>query len=243
MPWGKPAAQMREYILALRAIWAGWSDGTALQFEGEYYSHTLMTPMFTPVPHPYGPPRIVLAGVGDLMTKVAGEVADGFLCHAFTTARWIREHTLPALAEGRAKANKDIADYDVVAVPFIATGNDEQIDVAVQAIRAQVAFYASTPSYRPVLELHGWGELGAELTVLSKQNRWAEMAPMIDDEILNAFAIIAPPGELVARVAERYGGLVTRLLFPSAAMFPPDQATELLTGLRKLPTLSPSAVA
>jgi probable F420-dependent oxidoreductase len=243
MPWGRPAAQMREYILALRAIWAAWSDGTRLAFEGEYYSHTLMTPMFTPVPHAFGPPKIVLAGVGDLMTRAAGEVADGFLCHAFTTPRWIREHTLPALAAGRARSGQDLTGYDVVAVPFVATGTDEQIAGAVPAIRAQVAFYASTPSYRPVLELHGWGDLGAELTVLSKQNRWAEMATMIDDEVLDAFAIVAPPGEIVARVAERYGGLATRLIVPGLAALPPEQAAEAFAALRQIPTPSPSVLA
>jgi probable F420-dependent oxidoreductase len=235
MPWGKPAAQMREYILALQAIFTAWEDGTPLKFEGEYYSHTLMTPMFTPPRHAHGAPKIVLAGVGELMTKVAGEVADGFFCHSFTTERWTREHTLPALARGRGG---DLAGYEVIAAPFVATGTDEQIEAEIPVIRKRIAFYASTPAYRPVLELHGWDDLGLELTRMSKAGEWDAMGTLIDDEILHAFAVIAPADRIVAAMTERYAGLATRMTFHAADTLPPDQAAEVLSGLRAIPTIS-----
>jgi probable F420-dependent oxidoreductase len=242
MPWGSPAAQMREFILAMRAAWSCWSDGTPLRFTGDFYAHTLMPPAFVPPPHPYGPPRVLLAGVGDVMTRVAGEVADGFLCHGFTTSRWIREHTLPALKEGRRRAGRTMDGFDIVAGGFVATGTEQEMVAGLAAMRRQISFYGSTPAYRPVLELHGWGDLGAELTVLSKQNRWEEMATLIDDEVVDAFGIVAPPAELPARIAERLGGLVTRLSFTPPASFGPEDVAEMLTALRAIPALG-SAVA
>jgi probable F420-dependent oxidoreductase len=234
MPWGKPAAQMREYILAMRAIWACWSEGTPLAFEGEYYRHTLMTPMFVPPPHPYGPPRVLLAGVGDLMTRVAGEVADGFLCHGFSTARWVREHTIPALEEGRRRAGLTMDGFDIIGPAFVATGTEAEIAEGVARIRAQIAFYGSTPAYRPVLELHGWGDLGAQLTVLSKQGRWSEMGDLIEDEVLDAFAVVAPLDEVPARLAERFGGFVTRFSFAPPASAGTDGAAEVIAALRAI---------
>ncbi len=135
-----------------------------LTFEGEYYRHTLMPPTFMPAPHEFGPPAVYLAGVGDGMTRLAGEVADGFLCHGFTTERWIRERTVPALAEGRRRAGKPMEGFTVKAAVFLATGTDAEIEAEVAAIRSQLAFYASTPAYKPLLDLHGWGALGQELT-------------------------------------------------------------------------------
>jgi probable F420-dependent oxidoreductase len=237
MPWGRPGPQMREFILAMRAAWSSWADGTPLSFEGEYYRHTLMPPTFVPAPHAYGPPRVLLAGVGDVMTRVAGEVADGFLCHGFTTARWIREHTLPALTEGRRRAGLDLTGFDVVAGAFLATGTEQEIVEGLAKIRGQLSFYGSTPAYRPVLELHGWGDLGAELTVLSKQNRWAEMATLIDDDVVEAFAVVAPPAEVPARIAERFAGLATRLSFTPPASFGADEVRELVGALRAVPAL------
>lgn len=238
MPWGRPAAQMREFILAMRAAWTAWSERTPLMFEGEFYSHTLMPPTFMPPTHAYGPPRVLLAGVGDLMTRVAGEVADGFLCHGFTTSRWLSEHTIPQLTEGRAQAGRTLAGFDIVAPVFVATGTEEEMASGLAAIRAQIAFYGSTPAYRPVLELHGWQDLGAELTVLSKQNRWAEMATLIDDDMVEAFAVVAPPAQLPARLTERVGGQVTRLIFPAPPSLSPDEASEVLAAIREIPPLA-----
>jgi probable F420-dependent oxidoreductase len=209
MPWGRPAAQLNDYVLALRAIWSSWATGEPLRYTSEHYSHTLMPPAFVPVQHDYAPPPILLAGVGEAMTKVAGEVADGFVAHAFTTPRWLRERTLPTLAAGRGSLD----GFTIKATAFLATGTDAQIDTAVRQFRQQLAFYASTPAYRPLLELHGWGALADDLHALTKANRWAEMPALIDDEILHTFAIVAPLAEVAAEVERRFGDTATRLSF------------------------------
>lgn len=232
MPWGRPAAQLREFVLAMRTIWSSWQDGTPLDFRGEYYRHTLMPPDFTPPRHDFGPPRVLLAGVGDLMTRTAGEVADGFLCHGYTTARWIRERTLPALSEGRKRAGATMDGFEVANTPFIVTGTDQEMEAALPALRARIAFYASTPAYRGVFELHGWGGLNEELTALSKAGRWAEMAGLVTDEMVDAFAVVASPDDLPARVAERYGGLLTRITFTPPAGLARDAAADLVERLR-----------
>ncbi len=214
MEWSKPAARMREMIQAIRAIWACWNNGEKLDFRGDFYSHTLMTPFFDPGPNPHGDAKIFLAGVGPMMTTVAGEVADGFICHSFTTERFLREVTLPALASGRATAGKTMDDFQVVGPSFVVTGNDaEELETAATATRKQIAFYASTPAYRPVLDLHGWGDLQGELNQLSKQGEWDKMGEVIDDEVLNTFAVVAEPEAIAPELKRRYGDCVQRISF------------------------------
>jgi probable F420-dependent oxidoreductase len=158
MPWSHPAARMRELVLAMRAIWACWNDGEKLDFRGDFYQHTLMTPFFNPGPSPYGPPAVQLAAVGELMTEVAGEVADGLILHGFTTESYVRDVTLPALERGFAKAGKTRADFEICGPLFVVTGtNEEEIAAAREGTKQQIAFYGSTPAYRGVLEHHGWG--------------------------------------------------------------------------------------
>src|SRR3954447_25323471 len=189
MEWSHPAARMREFVLALRAIWDCWHNGTKLNFRGDFYSHTLMTPFFEPGPSEFGAPKVALAGVGDLMTKVAGEGCDGFLCHGFSTERYLREVTLPALTEGRRLAGKTMEGFDINTPGFLVTGEtEEELAEAALITKGRIAFYGSTPGYRPVLELHGWGALQDELTKLTKEGRWDEMGSVIDDEVLNTFA-------------------------------------------------------
>jgi probable F420-dependent oxidoreductase len=226
MPWGRPVTQMREFVLALRAIWQTWSDGTPLDFRGDYYQHTLMAPMFVPAAHDFGPPPVLLAGVGEAMTRLAGEVAAGFLCHAFSTERWIKEQTIPALTEGRARTGRTLDGFTVKATVFLATGSAAEIDEAKATIRAQLAFYASTPAYRPVLDLHGWGDVGDELTRLSKEGQWERMSELIDDDMLDAFAVVAPPDDVRERVRTRYDGVVDRLAFITPT--PQPQLPDLL---------------
>jgi len=162
MPWSHPAPRMREYVLAMRAIWACWNEGAALNFRGEYYRLTLMSPFFNPGPNPYGAPKVYLAAVGELMTEVAGEVADGLLVHPFTTERYIREVTLPALERGLAKSGRDTKDFPISFSGLVATGDtDEELADATRKVRGQIAFYGSTPAYRGVLELHGWANCRA----------------------------------------------------------------------------------
>ena len=217
MPWSKPAARMREMVLAIRAIWDCWLNGTKLDFRGEFYTHTLMTPFFTPAASDisaFGPPKIFLAGVGELMTEVAGEVCDGFICHGFTTEKYLREVTIPALERGRAKAGKTMDGFEIVGPSFVVTGNDEsELAKAAAGTRQQIAFYGSTPAYRPVLDLHGWGDLQDRLNTLSKQGKWVEMGDLIDDEILNTFAVVGEPESIAPELHHRYGDVIERISF------------------------------
>jgi probable F420-dependent oxidoreductase len=220
MPWSQPARRMREFVLALHAIWDCWRDGTKLSFDGDFYTHRLMTPMFVPEAHPYGSPKIVIAAVGELMTEVCGEVADGLIAHAFTTKRYFDEVTIPALQRGMAKSGRSRADFQVMAPVFVVTGVDEaEIAAAAAASRKQIAFYASTPAYRKVLELHGWGDLQTELHRLSLEGQWDAMATLIDDEILSTFAVVAPVDGLAAALRERCDGIIDRVMvgLPSSA--------------------------
>ncbi len=196
-PWSRPAARMREYVLALRAIWTAWETGERLAFRGEFTRHTLMTPFFTPVPHGHGDPAVWLAAVGPRMTQVAGEVADGILCHTFTTDRYLREVTLPRLAEGAAAAGRAVDDVEVVLPVLVVTGRTaEERAASAATVRAQLAFYGSTPAYRPVLDLHGWGELHEELHRHSTADGWERMPRLLDDAVVEAFAVVAEPEEV-----------------------------------------------
>jgi probable F420-dependent oxidoreductase len=210
--WSRPAARLREYVLALRAIWGSWNDGTPLAFEGEFYRHTLMTPLFTPRPHRFGQPRVFLAAVGPGMTEVAGEVADGVITHGFSSPRYLREVTLPALQRGLDKAGRSRADVEVTCPGFITiVHNDAQEAKARAAMRQQLAFYGSTPAYRPVLDTHGWGDLQPDLYAMSKRGAWEEMATLVDDEILDTLSIITTPECLADEVGRRYGGAADRI--------------------------------
>lgn len=210
MPWSRPASRMRELILALRAIWASWQDRTPLDFQGEFYRHTLMTPNFTPPSHEAGPPPVFLAAVGERMTETAGEVADGLLIHPFTSGRYLREVTLPALDRGAAKAGRSRPQLGGLA--FVASGRDDaELDTAIDGIRTRIAFYASTPAYRPVLDMHGWGELQPRFQAMTRQGRWDEMGALVTDEMVDEFAVVGRPDEAGRALAARYGGIADRL--------------------------------
>ena len=219
MEWSRPAARMREMVQAVRAIWDSWLNGTPLRFEGEFYRHTLMTPMFTPPASDlgdFGPPPIYLAGVGPLMSEVAGEVCDGFFCHPFTTEKYLREVTLPALVRGRERAGASMDEFEIAGPSFVVTGEtDDEMDRSADFTRRQIAFYGSTPAYRPVLEVHGWGDLQADLNTLSKRGQWVEMGDLIDDEILKTFAVVAPPEDIAPELGRRYGDAISRISFYS----------------------------
>jgi probable F420-dependent oxidoreductase len=211
MPWSHPAARMREFILALRAIWASWQDGIPLDFKGDFYTHTLMTPNFSPGPLPYGPPKVLLAAVGTAMTRVAAEVADGLLVHSYTTRRYLSEVTIPELNAALDKAGRARATFEVKYPPFVVTGStEEEMDQAARVAKERIAFYASTPAYRPVLELHGWGDLQTDLNTLARKGEWKAMGEMIDDDVLRAFSVVAPRDELPAALAQWLGGMVDR---------------------------------
>lgn len=210
MPWSQPAARMREFILAMRAIWACWETGVKLDFNGEFYRHDLMTPMFTPTRTTYGAPGVNLAAVGPRMTEVAAEVADGVIAHGFTTEKYLREVTLPAVQRGLVRAGRGRETFDLSLPVMVVAGVDEEAFAQSKLrVQSQLAFYASTPAYRPVLELHGWGELQTEAHQLTRQGRWQEMGALITDEILNTFALVCEDIDRVpALLQARYAGLV-----------------------------------
>lgn len=228
MPWCEPARRMREFVAAVQAIWASWQHHTRLSFEGEFYTHTLMTPMFTPEAHEYGVPQIFIAAVGDVMTRLCGEVADGLIAHAFTTKRYLDEVTTPALLAGLNRSGRDRDALEVSCPVFVVTGEtEEQFAAAAAAHRKQIAFYGSTPAYHRVLDLHGWGDLHTELHRLSRLGEWDTMADLIDDEVLATFTVVAPLPEVAAALRQRCDGAIDRVL-PG---FPADLSEEAISGV------------
>ena len=212
MPWSHPAARMREMVEALRAIWRCWNEGEPLDFRGDFYTHTLMTPLFVPPASPHGPPRVWVAGVGRRMVEVAGAVGDGLICHPLVSARYLREALVPHLHDGARSAGRDPAELEVAAMAMVATGDTEEAMAdAVAAVRMQIAFYGSTPAYRPVLDMHGWGDLQPELRRLSKEGGWTAMGDLVDDDMLHTLAVVAEPGALGAALDERFGGVADRV--------------------------------
>jgi len=207
MPWSHPADRMEEFIGAIRAIWECWATGGPLAFRGQFYHHTLMTDFFNPGPNQHGNPGVLLAAVGERMTAVAGRVADGMLCHGFTTETYVRERTLPALRAARGRLD----DFILCLPVFAVMGADPESRAAAErGVRGQIAFYGSTPSYRPVLELHGWADLGDRLNTMSRRQEWAQMADLITDDVLDAFAVSGTPAEVAAGIVARYGDVITR---------------------------------
>jgi probable F420-dependent oxidoreductase len=215
---------MREFVLAMREIWSCWQSGSRLAFEGDFYTHKLMTPMFTPEPLAHDLQKVFVAAVGEAMTEMCGEVADGVLAHAFTTKRYFEEVTTPALLRGLERSGRKRSEFHLSCPLFVVTGNDEA-ELATNAIgtRKQIAFYASTPAYRKVLELHGWGDLQTDLHRMSKDGHWDAMGSLIDDEVLNEFAVVAPLSEVARAVRDRCDGVIDRVMvgFPASV----DDAT------------------
>ena len=213
MPWSHPARRMREFVSALHAIWSAWNDGGTLRFEGDFYTHKIMTPMFTPESQPYPAPKVFLAAVGEAMTEMCGEVADGHLGHPMVSRRYLDEVTMPALQRGMQRGGRDRADFQVSSEVMVATGeNEAELAAAMTATRKQIAFYGSTPAYQKVLGLHGWGDLHTELNLLSKQGQWDAMGSLIDDEMLATFAVVGPVDEIGAALKRRCAGAVDRVL-------------------------------
>jgi len=210
----RPIARMRELVGALRAIFATWETGERLNFRGEFWSHTLMPPMFNPGPNPYGPPSIALGGLGPQMIRLASEVADGVLVMPFNTATHFASRSVPAIDEGLARGGRDRSSLIVTGEVIVCCGRtEEEMETARMAGRWLLSFYASTPAYRPVLESEGWGELQPELNELSKSGRWEEMPSLIDDGMLAALAAVGSPKEVALDIADRFGGQVDRVGF------------------------------
>ncbi len=198
----RPVARMRDLVGALRAIFDTWETGGRLDFRGEFYRHTLMTPTFNPGPNPFGPPPIYVGALGPRLTKAVAEVADGLLVMPFGSARFMREVTMPRVREGLAAAGRTAADLAVVPEVIVSAG---ECDADHEPTRRLLAFYASTPAYRPVLDTHGWGDLQPELNAMSKQGRWAEMGALISDEVLHTIAACGTPAQIAAHIRGRTG--------------------------------------
>lgn len=207
MPWpDSVVGKMREQIEAIRAFWHTWQNNVPLNFRGEYYKLTLMTPFFNPGPIQYPDIPIYIAGVNTGLAKLAGEIAQGFLVHPFHTPRYLREVVLPAIESGLSKGGRGRQDIRMAVTAFVVTSAEEDLFV-----RSQIAFYASTPSYRAVMEIHGWLDTAEKLSALVKAGKWGELAGLISDEMLEAFAVVANADELPDRLLERYSGLADRL--------------------------------
>jgi probable F420-dependent oxidoreductase len=220
-------------VRAIRAIWAHWEGRAPLAFEGEFYRHTLMIPAFDPGPNPFGPPPIYLGGVAPRMIEVAGEVADGFIAHPFATRRSLEAHVFPALARGLARAGRTRRDLDVICATIVVTAErEDELARVRRAVKKQLAFYGSTPAYRSTLELHGAGDLHAELNRLSKEGRWDDMTACIDDELLDAVAVVRPRAEVAAALRERLGDLADGVSLTNNRAPDPTHWADVVADLR-----------
>jgi len=212
MPWSHPAKRMHEYVLALRAIWHSWQTHEALDFRGEFYTHTLMPPLFSPGPLGFASPPIWLAGVGPRMVDVAGAVADGLLCHPLISGSYLQDILIPAVTQSRAAAGRQGEPFTMATMAMVVTGRTEdELRDAVAGTRRQIGFYASTPAYELVLAHHGWSALHDEARALTKAGRWADLSALIDDDVLNTFAIVGDVDTVRAGLRKRFGGLVERV--------------------------------
>jgi len=221
----RPVGRIKEMVGALRAIFAAWNDGERLDFRGEFYRHTLMTPTFNPGPNPFGPPPIYLGALGPQMTRATAEVADGLLVMPFGSKRFLHEKTMPAVREGLATAGRNAGDLAVVPEIIVSVGEDHT------STRMLLAFYGSTPSYRPVLDAHGWGDLQPELNAMSKQGRWQEMSTLIDDEMLHTIAACGTPTEVAAHIRDRVDGVSDRICLYQPGPIAVEALAEIIDAL------------
>ncbi len=210
-PWEAPVAKLRDYILALRAIWHAWQHRTRLNYRGRFYTFTLMTDFFDPgpIPHPHIP--IYIAGVNRGLVRLAGELADGFHVHPFHSPAYLRQVLLPALEEGLQAAGRARDAVRLASTVFVITGTGSARARLREEVRRQIAFYASTPTYRVVLEVHGWAEVGERLSQLAARQRWDAMPALISDEMLAAFALEADWDDLGPALRARYHGLLDQI--------------------------------
>ncbi len=234
MPWDPPAPKLRDVVGAIREVWAAWAERRPLNYRGRFFTLSLMTPFFTPPGDRPPGLRIDVAGVGARMCRLAGEIADGFHVHPYHTRRYLREVALPQLEAGLARSTRTRRDFTVTASVFVAAGSAAEVASGLEDIRRHLAFYASTPTYRPVLVLHGWSEIGERLSQCAARGQWQEMASLVTDEMLEASAVWGPPADVAARLRAEYAGLIDRLGVYEALV--PGRRAEvwrsLLNGLR-----------
>jgi probable F420-dependent oxidoreductase len=222
----RPVVRMTELVAALRAIFDSWSTGERLDFRGEYYRHTLMTPTFTPRDNPYGPPPIYVGALGPRLTKATAQHADGLLVMPFGNKKFLHEVTMAAVDEGLAAGGRTRADLAIVPEIIVSVGEDHT------ATRQLLAFYGSTPAYRPVLDIHGWGDLQPELNALSKQGRWSEMGALIDDDVLHTIAACGTPAQVAAHIRDRVEGISDRICIYQPGPIETDLLAQIIDELR-----------
>jgi len=225
---------MREVIESIRAIHHCWKSGEQLDYRGEHYTFTLMTPMFVPQPHAWDPPPIWLGALGPQMTRLAGEVADGILVHPFHTRRFLEEVTIPRLEDGIEAVGR--SRDDVVVIPTVLTcayRDEEERERALRGVRMNLAFYGSTPAYRVTLEAHGWEDLHPQLNQLTKEGRWDDMPSVITDEVLHTIAVVGSPAEVGDQLVDRYGDVADRLGLSVPYAAPTDLLAEVVEGIRR----------
>jgi probable F420-dependent oxidoreductase len=237
VPWSPPAPRMREYVLALRAIWRNWEKGEKLDFRGRHYKFTLMTPNFTPVSTHQPMVPVTIAAVGPAMLRVAGEVCDGVRLHPFCTRRYIDEVVMRELRAGMIKSGRARERFEIVGGGFIATGPDEAaVAKMVEWVRYRVAFYGSTPAYWPVLEVHGLHDLGRKLNLMSKAGQWDRMAAEISDDVVRLFAAIGTWAELPKVVATRFGGVSDAVGVTGGYGVHQDVPADVVQEIRRIPS-------
>ena len=237
VPWSPPAPRMREYIEGLRAIWRCWKTGEKLDYRGEHYQFTLMTPNFTPEPIEAPMPAVTIGAVGPAMMKVAAEVCDGVRLHPFCTRRYMEEMVVPKLEQGLAKTGRSREQFEITGGGFIATGpDDEAVDKMVEWVRMRIGFYGSTPAYFPVLELHGLEDLGHKLNRMSKEGQWEQMTAEIPDDVVRMFAAIGKHDEIAAEIERHFGGVSDAIFASVATTMPADYPAGLIQDIQRIET-------
>ena len=233
--WGSPGPRLKDYILAMRAVWDTWQNAEPLRYKGEFYELTLMTPFFNPGPIPHPDIPVYIAGVGPWLSRMAGEVCDGFFVHPFHTARYLEDVVVPKISEGAQTAGRDLGEIERATTIFVMTGETQsEIEQAMEPVRQQISFYASTPSYKPVLEASDW-DFGEQLNAMSKRGEWAEMPGVVPDDVVLEVGVAAPIDDLADAIKERYGDLVQRVGFyaiGSGAELTDEQVKSVMEGLR-----------
>ena len=228
VPWSAPAPRMREYVQAIRAIWDCWKNGTPLDYQGEHYQFSLMTPNFTPEPLDGELPKIQIAAVGPAMMKVAAEECDGVMLHAFCTRKYLDEVILPKLQQGLNAKGKARTDFEISGGGFLVTGkDDEAVDKMFEWVRMRVGFYGSTPSYWPVFEAHGWQDLGQKLNDMSKKGQWQDMTKEISDDVVHEFCAVGRFDEIEKEISRRFAGPIDVISMPS------DTPSDLIMALKQ----------
>ncbi len=235
VPWSAPAPRLEEYVQAIRAIWRTWSEGEPLDFKGEHYNFTLMTPNFTPEPLDTPTPPITIAAVGPGMLRAAGRVADGVKLHAFCTRDYLEASVLPQLDKGLAQSGRSRDDFSVSGGGFVCSGpTDEAVATSVDWVRYRIGFYGSTRAYWPVLEQHGLLELGEQLNHLSKNDGWDKMAGLVDDDVVRLFAAVGRHDEIASAIEERFGGISDSIGASASPEIPADLPPDVIQDIQAL---------